>query len=109
MSAAPFELELRTKAGEQRVFEINLNPVTIYGGLLFMANATTYVDNVPFQAKMALLVLAGLNMGFFQFVTFRGVAAWDDRAATGAARWAGITSLVLWTGIVTFGRWIGFV
>ena len=81
----------------------------VTGSMLFMANATTYIDNTPFKAKMLLLVLAGLNMGYFQFVTFRGVAAWDAGRATGAARLAGITSLALWTAIVACGRWIGFV
>ena len=35
----------------------------VTGSMLFMANATTYIDNTPFKAKMLLLVLAGLNMG----------------------------------------------
>ena len=81
----------------------------ITGGLLFAANATTYYSNVPFRIKMVLLLLAGLNMVFFQFVTFRNVATWDAGKPSGGARFAGAMSLLLWTGIVISGRWIGFV
>jgi len=81
----------------------------ITGGMLFAANAMTYYDNVPFRAKMVLLLLAGLNMAYFQFVTFRNVAQWDAGNAAPAARFAGFASLILWTGVIGFGRWIGFV
>jgi hypothetical protein len=53
-------------------------------------------------------VLAGLNMLFFQLVTFRGVAAWDSVRPPSAARLAGVLSIGLWCGVIGFGRWIGF-
>jgi formate-dependent nitrite reductase membrane component NrfD len=79
------------------------------GTLMFIANATTYSANKPFLIKMVLLVLAGLNMLYFQFVTYRSVKDWDTGTPTGAARAAGLISLVLWCGVIGFGRWIGFV
>jgi hypothetical protein len=79
------------------------------GSMLFAANAMTYYDNVPFRAKMVLLVLAGLNMAYFQFVTFRNVAQWDAGKASPAARFAGFASLALWTAVIACGRWVGFV
>ena len=78
------------------------------GTLMFMANATGYYDNGPFRAKMLLLVLAGLNMLFFQKVTFRKVSDWDSGHPPSAARLAGLASLCLWCGVIGFGRWIGF-
>lgn len=81
----------------------------ITGGLLFAANATTYYANTPFRIKIALLVLAGINMAYFQLVTFRKVSEWDTGKPAAAARFAGGMSLLLWTGVVIFGRWIGFV
>lgn len=81
----------------------------VTGSLMFMANATTYAANKPFLIKMGLLVLAGLNMLYFQFVTHRDVARWDEGRASGAARAAGLLSILLWTGVIGFGRWIGFV
>jgi hypothetical protein len=81
----------------------------ITGGLMFTSNAVEYVHNTPFQFKMLLLVLAGLNMLVFQLVTFRGVGGWDEAARTPAgARFAGAFSLLCWIGVVAFGRWIGF-
>ena len=37
----------------------------ITGLLMFASNATTYAQNSVFWWKMGLLLLAGLNMGFF--------------------------------------------
>jgi hypothetical protein len=58
---------------------------------------------------MGLLVLAGLNMAYFQYVTFRNVKDWDNGMPVAAARAAGVASILLWTGVIAFGRWIGFV
>jgi hypothetical protein len=80
----------------------------VTGTLLFTSNATGYYDNTAFRVKMGLLVLAGLNMLYFQRVTFRGVFAWDQGQPPSAARLAGVISLGLWCGIIGFGRWIGF-
>lgn len=82
---------------------------TITGALMFISNATEYVHNIPFQFKMLLLVLAGINMLVFHFVTYRGIGQWDEaRVTPPAARFAGAFSLLAWISIVAFGRWIGF-
>jgi len=81
----------------------------ITGVLMFMANAVGYTSKAPFLIKMGLLLVAGLNMLYFQLVTWRGVAAWDTGTPPTAARAAGIISIVCWVGVVAFGRWIGFV
>lgn len=81
----------------------------ITGTMMFVANATTYADNTPFLIKMGLLLLAGINMLYFQFVTFRSVQAWDAGRPIPAARAAGLLSMLLWCGVIGFGRWIGFV
>jgi hypothetical protein len=81
----------------------------ITGGTLFTSNAIEYAKNFPFQMKMLLLVIAGLNMVAFHFLTYRSVAQWDEAATTPtAARVAGGLSITLWLAIVAFGRWIGF-
>ncbi len=81
----------------------------ITGSLMFMANATTYAANIPFRFKMVLLLLAGINMLYFQFVTFRSVNSWDAGTPAPAARLAGLLSIVLWCGVIGCGRWVGFV
>jgi hypothetical protein len=81
----------------------------VTGTLMFMSNATGYYTNVPFRVKMGLLVLAGINMAYFQAVTFRSVSAWDRGRPPASARLAGVISVCLWCAVIGFGRWIGFV
>jgi hypothetical protein len=81
----------------------------ISGGLLFSSNATTYAHNFFFQAKLALIAIAGLNMGVYHLFLSRGVADWHTPAVTPLrARIVGVVSLSLWILIAAFGRWIGF-
>lgn len=81
----------------------------ITGAALFTSNAVEYIRNTPFQMKMLLMLLAGLNMLVFHFVTYRSVAEWNEGATPpAAARLAGGISVALWIAIVAFGRWIGF-
>jgi hypothetical protein len=76
---------------------------------MFSSNATTYGSNIYFRIKMALLVLAGINMGVYHLAVNRGVAGWRTADTTPTrARVAGAVSLCLWLGIVAAGRWIGF-
>ena len=82
---------------------------TIAGTLMFASNAVKYFDNLPFRLKFGLMLLAGINMLCFQFITFRSVSKWDETAATPlAVKLAGAFSLLLWIGVVASGRWIGF-
>jgi hypothetical protein len=81
----------------------------VTGGLLFIANATTYIHNTPFLVKMVLLAVLGLNMLYFHLVTYRNVLQWDTGKPPASARAAGLISTVLWISVVAFGRWIGFV
>jgi Family of unknown function (DUF6644) len=81
----------------------------IAGSLMFSSNAVKYFDNVAFRMKFTLMLLAGVNMMAFQFITFRSVAKWDETAATPlAVKLAGAFSLLLWIGVVACGRWIGY-
>jgi hypothetical protein len=81
----------------------------ISGGLLFSSNATTYAHNFFFQAKLALIAIAGINMGVYHLFLSRGVADWNTPASTPLrARIVGVVSLSLWIVIAAFGRWIGF-
>lgn len=82
---------------------------SITGALLFMANAPSYVVNLQFQLKVALLLLAGLNMAVFHWGVCRRVGEWDAQLPPPApARIAGLLSILFWTGTVIFGRWVGF-
>ncbi|AKH42201.1 hypothetical protein FHS61_003034 [Altererythrobacter atlanticus] len=83
----------------------------ITGGLLFVSKASSYVINPYFLWKMFVLVLAGVNMMYFHFITYKTVHEWDVHG-TGQVpvmtKVAGILSLTFWILVVFFGRAIGF-
>lgn len=79
------------------------------GSMMFITNARVYAHNTPFQIKMVLLALAGINMVAFHLTAGRTVASWDkDPAAPKAGRITAGVSLALWLGIILAGRVIGF-
>ena len=81
----------------------------ITGGLLFVSKASSYVINPYFLWKMVMLALAGFNMMYFHFFTYRTVEHWDlDPSVPFAAKLAGGLSLVFWLLVLFFGRAIGF-
>ena len=81
----------------------------ITGLLLFVSKASSYVINPYFLWKMAMLALAGLNMMYFHFFTYRTVEHWDlDPSVPLGAKIAGALSLIFWLAVVFFGRAIGF-
>jgi uncharacterized membrane protein len=81
----------------------------IAGLLLFISRATEYFENPVFWIKMSLIVLAGINMVIFEFVTVRNVQKWNvDPTPPPPARLAGGISIACWILVVAFGRLIGF-
>src|SRR5262249_4176658 len=81
----------------------------ITGLLLFSSNALKYAHNFYFQAKMALLVLAGCNMTAFHRIGTREIARWDVAAGTRVrAKTVGGIAFLVWIVVVVCGRWIGF-
>jgi hypothetical protein len=81
----------------------------ITGSLLFVSKATSYVVNPYFLWKLVMLSLAGLNMMYFHFFTYRTVEHWDlDPSVPIGAKVAGALSLLFWLAVVFFGRAIGF-
>ena len=81
----------------------------ITGFMLFASNAVAYYGNGAFRLKLMLMILAAVNMLYFELVTFRTVGSWEaDAKPPFAARLAGVLSMVLWCGVIMTGRWIGF-
>ena len=79
------------------------------GALMFIVNASSYFYNDFFRVKMALLVLAGLNMAVFEMTARRSVETWDRQTAAPAAGKAVATaSLIIWICVIFLGRWVGF-
>jgi uncharacterized protein DUF6644 len=83
---------------------------TIFGILLFVGQPVRYVEIAFFDAKIILILLAGLNMLVFEHLTRRGVGRWDRAPIPPVqARIAGGLSLAFWISVVVCGRFIGFV
>ena len=81
----------------------------IAGSLLFISRATEYFVNPVFWIKMALIVLAGINMIIFEFITVRGVQEWNlNRTPPPPARLAGGISIACWVLVIVLGRLIAF-
>jgi hypothetical protein len=79
------------------------------GGLLFISKASSYIANPYFLWKMGMMALAGLNMMYFHFMTWRTVEHWDrDATMPFAVKLAAGLSIVFWLAVVFFGRAIGF-
>ena len=79
------------------------------GGLLFISNATKYLGNGFFIAKMFLIGAAGLNMVIFHMIGAKNLPRWENDARLPLpARLAGGVSILLWIAVVACGRWIGF-
>jgi hypothetical protein len=79
------------------------------GSLMFISNATKYLENGYFIAKLLLIGVAGLNMVIFHAISARNQPQWDSKARPPLpARLAGGLSILLWISVVACGRWIGF-
>jgi hypothetical protein len=82
----------------------------ITGILMFASEATKMVDNIGFQIKILLIVVAGINALVFHSVAYKSVGKWEnDPVGPLSARIAGLCSILLWFGIVAAGRWIAYV
>lgn len=80
------------------------------GLLMFVSSAVRYGEMGWFQAKLALIALAGLNMIAFHRGSGQLAAQWGaGQPAPAGARLAGGVSLLVWIGVVICGRWIGFI
>jgi hypothetical protein len=85
------------------IFGFALNLVT--GTMFFVGFPYQYIYNGAFQAKMACLLLLGVNVLAFYRMGYAKVAALgpDDAAPPQVKIFAGI-SLVLWVAVICFGR-----
>lgn len=74
----------------------------VSGLLMFGTQPGELLANRVFTAKMALIMLAGCNAGWFH-------ARRSLQLQDGAARVLMALSTVLWLLVLTCGRWIGYV
>ncbi|RUY95074.1 MULTISPECIES: DUF6644 family protein [unclassified Mesorhizobium] len=76
----------------------------VTGSLLFSVKAGTYAAMPVFLAKMALILLAGVN--FLAFMRLRRATGGDELAGSTILA---VLSILLWTSVLFAGRFIGFL
>jgi len=64
---------------------------------------------VYFRVKLATLFLAAINAAGFHLGIEKKMVNWDTAATPPfAARFAGVSSMLLWAGAIVFGRFIAY-
>ena len=83
--------------------------MVVSGVALFYAIPVRSYQNIFFRVKLVLLVVAGLNVWFFNSGVYLRVQSWDrEPVPPGRARFAGFASLALWFFIIFCGRMIAY-
>ena len=79
------------------------------GALLFWSQPVKAYQSVFFRAKIALLLLAGLNATIYHVTIFRRIDEWDSALVPPTqARLTGWISLALWAGVIAAGRTMAY-
>ena len=83
--------------------------MTATGLLLFYSQPLHYYHNLFFRVKVAVLVLAGVNVAVFHRGVHLRAGDWElDARPPRAARAAGAVSLAAWAAVVVTGRLIAY-
>jgi hypothetical protein len=81
----------------------------ISGALLLFAEPLKAYTRLSFRLKMVMLILAGLNVLYFETRVRRTLREYDTAVALPwRAQMVGYVSLVLWLGIIFCGRWMAY-
>jgi hypothetical protein len=79
------------------------------GFLVFAAQAVDMYTNVAFRLKIAMVLVAGLNIFILERAVKSNQDKWQEPGKTPSAlRWSAVISILLWFGIVAMSRVIGF-
>ena len=79
------------------------------GVMLFFSKPLYFWGNVYFRVKLATLFLAAINAAGFHLGIEKKMVNWDTAVTPPfAARFAGVSSLLLWAGAIVFGRFIAY-
>jgi hypothetical protein len=81
--------------------------MVISGALLFLEEPLKCYYSTAFRIKLVMLILAGLNVLYFNWKVLRNVHEWDQVVPWKAKAVAWV-SLVLWAGVIVAGRWTAY-
>lgn len=82
----------------------------LFSGFAFLtADPMAYLDNIGFQWKMAMIVIAGINALWFWFGEHKQLSALaDGEDAPFTAKVIALISLVVWVIVIVLGRMIPY-
>lgn len=84
--------------------------VNLISGFAFLAaDPMAYLDNIGFQWKMALIVIAGINALWFWFGEHEELSRLaDGQDAPFRAKVIALLSIVIWVAVIVLGRMIPY-
>jgi hypothetical protein len=84
--------------------------VTLLTGILLtFAAGPALLGSFVFPLKLLLILLAGLNAGWFEWRYGRHVSQWQQAPHPAGVRLAGFASLGFWSGVLILGRLIPYL
>lgn len=78
------------------------------GLLLFSTNAVALAGDPVFHIKLILLLIGGLNAGFFHRFLAPSSTDWEQSGVPMAARAVAVCSLVVWVVVIACGRLLAY-
>nr|WP_255594346.1 DUF6644 family protein [Pontibacter sp. HSC-14F20] len=78
------------------------------GLLLFCTNAVALASDTVFHLKLILLVVGGLNAGFFHRFIASSLPDWRYSNTPAAAKTVAVCSIVVWVMVITCGRLLAY-
>jgi hypothetical protein len=79
------------------------------GAVLFAMQATSYVTNIPFLVKLALVLLGAVSAAQQQAVISRDATSWSSSGVPASVTAVAIISIVFWVGAIVTGRLIAYL
>ena len=78
--------------------------------LLLLAEPMKCYLAISFRLKVAMLILAALNVLIFHAIVYQKVNEWEKAGLTPwSAKIVGFVSILLWLGIIIAGRWTAYL
>lgn len=104
LKSVPFEAIHKLLPWAVLAFGVN----TATGMVFFIAAYEQYTTNTVFQWKVALMMLAGANAGYFTVFDDTWLLRAGDEAPA-RAKFAAAAAMVLWVGVIYCGRMLPFI
>jgi hypothetical protein len=79
------------------------------GLALFAAQATSYLTNIPFLVKIALVLVGAISAAQQQSVIGKHAASWNATGVPASVKVVAVCSIFFWVGAIVTGRLIAYL